>query len=180
MVNGTRSPGTDQRPSLGALVADIVIELRALIRGEVELAKAELRDSVRSGATGGGLIAAAVGLLVMVGLLFTWAIVYGLSEGAGLPLWASFLIVGTVYLLIAVLLGYLGVRSLKQAKGPEQAMAEMQRTKEIVSSIPPNTPPVPTSPGMSAGTNSGTNSGANSGTNSGANKPGTGKPSSAS
>lgn len=140
MVNGTRPPGTEERPSLGALVADIANELRSLIRGEVELAKAEIKESMRAGSTGGALIAVAVALLVMVGLLFTWAAVYGLSE-TGLPLWASFLIVGGVYLLIAVVLGLLGVHSLKQTKGPEQAVAEMQLTKDIVSSIPPNTPP---------------------------------------
>jgi len=147
MVNGTRPPVTDQRPSLGALVADIANELRSLIRGEVELAKTEIKDSVRAGSAGGALIAAALGLLVMVGLLFTWAAVYGLSEGTGLPLWASFLIVGTVYLLVAVLLGFLGVRSLKKAKGPEQAVVEMQRTRDIVQSIPPNTPSATASAG---------------------------------
>ena len=59
MANGTRPPGTDQRPSLGALVADIANDLRSLIRGEIELAKAELKNSVRAGSTGGALLAVA-------------------------------------------------------------------------------------------------------------------------
>lgn len=140
MVNGTRPLGTDQRPTLGALVADITSELSHLVRGEIDLAKAELRESARRGAMGAGLLAVALGLLVMVWVLFTWAAVYGLSE-TGLPIWACFLIVGGVYLLIAALLALVGVLSLKRARGPEQAVAEMQRTKEIVQSIPPNTPP---------------------------------------
>jgi hypothetical protein len=123
-------------------VADIAGELSQLVRGEIDLAKAEIQDSVRNGATGGALLAGAAGLLAIVGLLATWAAVYGLSDGTGLPLWASFLIVAAVYLLIAALLALLGVHSLRKAKGPEQAVAEMQRTKEIVQSIPPNSPPV--------------------------------------
>jgi len=151
-VNGTRPPGADQRPSLGALVADIANELRSLIRGEVELAKTEIKDSVRAGSTGGALLAAAVALLVMVGLLFTWAAVYGLSAGTGLSLWASFLIVGGVYLLVALLLAFLGVRNLKKARGPEQAVVELQRTKDIVQSIPPNAPPASTAASKSTST----------------------------
>jgi protein-S-isoprenylcysteine O-methyltransferase Ste14 len=140
MVNGTRPSGADQRPTLGALVADITSELSQLVRGEIELAKAEMRESARRGAMGAALIAVAVVLLAMVGVLFTWAAVYGLSE-TGLPLWACFLIVGAVYLLVAVLLSLIGANSLKKAKGPEQAVAEMQRTKEIVQSLPPSTTP---------------------------------------
>ena len=142
MVNGARAPGTDQRPSLGALVADIASELSHLVRGEIDLAKAEIKESAKAGAAGGALLAVACLLIAMVWLLLTWAAVYGLSQGAGLQLWASFLIVAGVYLLIAVGFALLGVRNLKRARGPEQAVAEMQRTKDIVQAIPPNSPPI--------------------------------------
>ena len=140
MVNGARSAGTDQRPSLGTLVADIASELSHLVRGEIDLAKAEIKESVKAGAAGGAMLAVAGVLMAMVWLLMTRAAVYGLAEV--LPVWASFLIVGGVYLLIAAVVALLGVRSLKRARGPEQAVIEMQRTKEIVQAIPPNTPPV--------------------------------------
>lgn len=146
MVNGTRPPGFDQRQSLGALVADIANDLSQLIRGEIDLAKTEMKDSARRGATGGALLAATVALLLMVGLLVTWAAVYGLADGANLPLWACFLIVAGAYLLIGIVLAAIGVYSLKNARGPEQAAAEFQRTKEIVASIPPNTPPASPAP----------------------------------
>jgi hypothetical protein len=134
---------TDERPTLGALVATITRELSLLVRGEIDLAKAEMKRSARNGAVGGGLLAAAAALLVMVGLLVTWAAVYGLSAGTGLALWASFLIVAGVYLLVAVILGLAGVMSLRRAKGPEQAMAEMQRTKEILEGVVPTSAPPP-------------------------------------
>ena len=142
MVNGSRSAGTDQRPSLGTLVADITSELSHLVRGEIDLAKAEIKESVKAGAAGGVMLAVAGVLMAMVWLLLTWAAVYGLAGGTGLPLWASFLIVGGVYLLIAVMWRCSAFAVSRRARGPEQAVVEMQRTKEIVQAIPPNTPPV--------------------------------------
>jgi uncharacterized membrane protein YqjE len=134
---------TDDRPSLGTLVAGITAELSALVRGEIELAKAEVKESAKAGAAGAILFVVAGVLLAMVWLLVTWAVVYVLVEVADLPVWASFLIVAGFYLLVAVILGAVGYFRLKAARGPEMAKAEMQRTRQIVESIPPNTPPVP-------------------------------------
>ena len=137
MADASRSPGMDQRPSLGALVADIVSELRQLVRGEITLAKAEVKESIRVGVAGGALLAVAAVLLAMFWLLLTWAAVYGLAE-TELPLWACFLIVGGVYLIAGAVLAFVGLRRLKRARGPERAVAEMQRTKDIVTAISPS------------------------------------------
>lgn len=145
---------TEDRPSLGTLVAGITGELSTLVRDEIELAKAELRESAKRGAAGGILFIVAGGLLLTVWLLVTFALVYVLMEVADLPGWASFLIVSGVYLLIAALLIGIGVLQLRKARGPEQAKAELQRTKQIVEALPPNTPPVSasvrTAPGADA------------------------------
>jgi hypothetical protein len=135
---------TDDRPSLGTLLAGITAELSALVRGEIELAKAEMRASAKNGAAGAVLFIVAGGLLAMVWLLLTWAVVYVLVEVADLPTWASFLIVAGFYLLVAIIVGLVGYFRLKKARGPQMAKAEMERTKQIVESISPNTPPVPT------------------------------------
>ncbi len=134
---------TDDRPSLGTLVAGITAEISALIRGEIALAKAEMRESAKAGAAGAILFVVAGVLLAMVWLLVTWALVYVLVEVADLPIWASFLIVAGVYLLVAVILGAIGAFRLKKARGPEMAKAEMQRTKQIVESLSPTSPRVP-------------------------------------
>jgi uncharacterized membrane protein YqjE len=134
---------TDDRPSLGTLVAGITTELSTLVRGEIELAKAEVKESAKAGAAGAILFVVAAVLLAMVWLLVTWAVVYVLVEVADLPVWASFLIVAGFYLLVAVIVGAVGALRLKKARGPELAKAEIQRTRQIVESIPPNTPPVP-------------------------------------
>lgn len=134
---------TDDRPSLGTLVAGITAELSALVRGEIALAKAEVRESAKAGAAGAILFIVAGVLLGMVWLLVTWAVVYVLVEVADLPTWASFLIVAGFYLIVAIIFGLVGVTRFKKARGPEMAKNEIQRTKSIVESLPPNTPPVP-------------------------------------
>lgn len=135
----------DDRPSLGTLISGITNELSALVRGEIELAKAEMRESAKAGASAAFLFVIAAVLLAMVWLLVTWAVVYVLVEVADLPQWASFLIVAGFYLVVALILGAVGYARAKKAKGPEQAKAEVERTKQIVSSLPPNAPPVPES-----------------------------------
>ena len=134
---------TEDRPSLGTLVAGITGELSTLVRSEIELAKAELRESAKRGAAGGILFAVAAGILLTVWLLLTFALVYVLMEVADLPGWASFLIISGVYILIAAILIGIGVLQFQKARGPERAKAELQRTRQIVESLPPNPPPVP-------------------------------------
>ena len=134
---------TDERPSLGTLVTGITTELSTLVRSEIELAKAEMRESFKRGAAGSALFIAAAVLLGMAWLLITFTLVYVLIEVADLPAWASFLIVAGVYLLVAAILIAVGVYQVKRARGPERAKAEMERTRQIVGSLPPNTPPVP-------------------------------------
>jgi uncharacterized membrane protein YqjE len=136
---------TEERPSLGTLVAGITTELSTLVRNEMELAKAEVRESFKRGAAGSVLFIVAGVLLGMAWLLITFGLVYVLIEVADLPAWASFLIIAGVYLLIAAIFIGIGYLQLQKARGPERARAEMQRTKQIVESLPPNTPPVPES-----------------------------------
>ena len=108
-------------PTLGELVAGASRDLSALVRTEMELAKAELKESARNGATGGGMAAVAVGLLGMAGLLASFAAVYGLNRV--FPVWASFLIVAGVYVLVAAILGFLAYSHFQRVTGPERAIA---------------------------------------------------------
>jgi hypothetical protein len=114
-------------PSIGELFADVSKDVSLLIRQEVELAKAELRDSAAKGGKGAGeLTGAAVTAhlgLVFLSLALWWAI--GNETGRG---WAG-LIVGAVYLLIAAGLAAVGRKDLKSVKG-------LPRTTESVQRIP--------------------------------------------
>lgn len=114
--------------SIGDLVAKAGADISALVQANIDLAKAELRESAQRAGAGAGLIAAAIGLITIAGLLFSFAIVYGIVA-AGLPVWAGFLIVGGAYLLIAAILGVVARAQLQKAKGPEAAIAAAQETR---------------------------------------------------
>jgi hypothetical protein len=111
------------RQRLQDLIRSIGADLSLLIRQQVALAKQELRGIAAEKATGGGLLTAAAILgLFVIGFL-------GLAGAAALdlvlPRWAALLIVGGVYLLLAVIAAVLGRRALAGPATPE-------RTRQIV------------------------------------------------
>ncbi len=102
--------------------------MSTLVHSEIELAKLELRSTVKNAGTGAGMFAAAAVLLV-------FSLVYGfqaLAEGIaalGVDRWLAFLIVFVLQLLVAGLLVYLGIKKIKRVKAPEKTI---RTTKETV------------------------------------------------
>jgi putative superfamily III holin-X len=119
---------TPAEPSIGQLVSDASTHLSTLIHGEIELAKLELRASVKNAGTGAGFFAAAAVLLL-------FSLVYGfqsLAEGIaalGVWRWLAFLIVFLLQVLLAALCGFLGYKKVKRVKAPERTL---RTTKETV------------------------------------------------
>ena len=120
-------PVRETDPTLGRLVADASRDVSSLIRKEIQLAKSELKVSIKAGGVGLGLFVAAAFVAVLAIIMLSVAIAYFI-HWAGLGLHWSFLIVFALYLLIAGLLGYLGVRSVKKVRAPEKAI---QQGREI-------------------------------------------------
>ena len=113
--------------TLGQLVAEASQDLSELVRYEVALAKAEIKDDVLRGVKAGALFAVAgfLGLLSLITLLIAAA--YGLTE-TGLPAWAAFLIVTGAMLLLAGLLVLVAILLLKRIKPPERAIRSTKQT----------------------------------------------------
>src|SRR5687768_9529276 len=102
---------TDQGRPLGELVKDATSDLSTLIRKEMELAKAELREEIVRTGKGAGAFGAA-GLTAYVSLMFlSLALMFGL-DAAGLPLGVSALVVGLLYAAAAAVLAATGKRQL--------------------------------------------------------------------
>jgi hypothetical protein len=120
----------DER-TLGQLVATATEDLSNLIRGEIALAKSELKVSVGKLAEGAGLFAAAAFLALLAVILLTITAALGL-EAAGLPGWLSFLIVAVVFLLVAAVLGYIGLRAFKKVGPPRRTIASVNDAKEML------------------------------------------------
>ena len=117
------TPVKDTDPTIGGLVIDASRDISTLISKEIQLAKSELKVSVRHGGTGIGLFAGAAFLAVLAIIMLSVAIAYFLHMTV-LDLAWCFLIVFGAYLLLAALLGYIGFRQVKQVKAPERAITQ--------------------------------------------------------
>jgi hypothetical protein len=115
----------DPDPTIGRLVHDATADISSLIHKEIQLAKSELKVSVKAGGTGVGLFAAAGFLAVLAIIMLSVAIAYFIHwNGDGLALHWAFLIVFGFYLLLAGLLVFVGIRKLKQVRAPERAIGQ--------------------------------------------------------
>jgi hypothetical protein len=125
--------GSPER-TLGQLVADATRDLSEIVRAELALAKAELREDVKNGAMAGGLFGAAgyLGLLASITAVIT--VGYALTE-TGLPAWAAFLIVTVGLLLIAGLLVLIGRSRVRRVGPPVRAI---RTTRETLAAVRPN------------------------------------------
>ena len=123
-----REPATpvhDTDPTIGRLVTDASRDISTLISKEIQLAKSELKVSVRTGGISIGLFAAAAFIAVLGVIMLSVAFAYFIYwDGAGLDLHWAFLIVFLVYMLIAGLLGFIGLKKIKKVGPPEKAIAQ--------------------------------------------------------
>jgi hypothetical protein len=117
-----RAPSPDD-PTIGRLVADASRDISSLVTKEIELAKSELKVSVKAGGLGIGLLAGAAFIAVLGIIMLSFTIVYFI-HWAGLALHWSFLIVTVFWFLLMALLGFIGVRKLKQVGPPEKAIEQ--------------------------------------------------------
>ena len=118
-------PAPADEPTIGRLVTDAQRDLRTLISKEIELAKSELKVSFTAGGIGIGLFAAAGFVLVLAVIMLSVAIAYFINwNGDGLDLHWAFLIVFGFYLLVALLMVFIGVRKMKKVKAPEKAIEQ--------------------------------------------------------
>lgn len=128
-VPTTASPATTVPdagdPTIGRLVADATRDISTLVSKEIQLAKSELKVSIKAGGIGAGLLAAAAFLGVLALIMLSVAIAYLIHwNGSGLDLHWAFLIVFVVYLLLAGLLAWLGLKKVKQVSPPEKAISQ--------------------------------------------------------
>ncbi|MER6397556.1 MULTISPECIES: phage holin family protein [unclassified Kitasatospora] len=130
-----RAPYEGER-SVGQLFAAATTDLSALVHDEIALAKAELRADVKRGVSGGvSLTVAGVVALAAVPMLSA-AAAYGI-HALGLSLGWSFLIVAGAYLLLALLLGLLALRSFKRIEKPHRTIEGAQKTADVLKNARP-------------------------------------------
>ncbi len=109
-MSDTRSRGSR---SLFGLVGDVPKLVKNLVKGEIDLLKAELIGKAKIiGLAAGLLIGGLVVLLYAIGVLLT-AAVMGLA--VVMPAWLAALIVAVVMLIVAAILGLIGWKRFQKA-----------------------------------------------------------------
>ena len=129
---------TDQTPSeqkaastsLGELFSEVSRDISALMRQEVALAKAELKESATKSAKGAGLMGAA-GYAALMAVFFLsvalwWAL--GTLMGGG---WAG-VVVAVIWAAIALILFVIGRGQLQQVEGAPQTVETVKEIPETL------------------------------------------------
>lgn len=115
------------RSSVGELLAEVSSDLSTLMRQEVELAKAEIRQSASRAGKGAGLLGGA-GVAGHLGLIFiSVAVWWALGDHIGRG-WSA-LVVAAIWLIITAVLATVGRSELKSISG-------LSRTADTIKKIP--------------------------------------------
>jgi len=131
----TTTPGANPEEraateSLGQLLSEVSRDISRLFRQEVELAKAELRDSAAKAGKGAGLLGGA-GVAAHFALLFVSIAVWwslGLVIGNG---WSA-LIVAVIYGIAAAILAVAGRNKIREVRGLPQTAETVRRIPDAL------------------------------------------------
>jgi hypothetical protein len=127
---GPTMPAPDSRASVGELFSEVAEDLSTLLRQEVELAKAELRQSASRAGKGAGLLAGAGVSGHMVLLFVSVAAWWGIGDATGHG-WSA-LIVAAIWLVIAAALGLMGRREISAVPGIPQTTQTVKQIPDAV------------------------------------------------
>jgi hypothetical protein len=112
---------------VGDIVKSISDDVKLLVRDEIQLAKSELVPAAKNAGIGAGMFGGAVYFVISALLVLYFAAAFGLVA-LGLSEWLAFLIVGVVLLVVAAILGLVGLVLVRKVKGPERTIASANAT----------------------------------------------------
>ncbi len=132
----TTPPGTEEDRTVGELVLDVSERASILIREEIELAKTEVTEKVTELVKGSvvGLAAGVFVLLALGMLMFAGAWLINDLLGVETAVWAGFLVMAGIFLIIAALAGAFAYRAVQKGGPPAPTMAleEAKVTRETL------------------------------------------------
>jgi hypothetical protein len=132
MRDGSQPQDTADK-SLGDVVSDVSEKASLLVREEIELAKAEVREKVSKLAIGAGVAAAAGVFLVFAVTMFFHGLAWFFNDllDVSNALWTGFAIVFGILVLLAAIAGFVALRLFKRGAPPtpELAIEEAKRTR---------------------------------------------------
>ena len=126
--NGLR----DVDAPLGDIVNRISLNASALVREEIELAKAEVEIKIQR-LVRGAVVGAAAGFFVFLGLIFAFhTMAWSLNDLFG-GVWEGFLITTGLLFVLSAIAGFIAYRLFQTGPPtPDQAIEEAKRTKAVL------------------------------------------------
>jgi H+/Cl- antiporter ClcA len=128
--DGSKPPEAAEK-SLGEVVSDVSEKASLLIREEIELAKAEVREKVSKLTKGAG-VAAAAGVFAIFGVTMLFhGLAWFLNDLLDESPWVGFAIVTGLLFLMTAIAALLAVRFFKRGSPPtpQLAIEEAKRTR---------------------------------------------------
>jgi uncharacterized membrane protein len=119
----------NDEPTIGELVVGATQDISKLLQSEIQLAKAELKVSLKYGGTSVVLFAAAALLLALAVIIVSVAAAYFISM-TGLHLAWCLLIVCAFYTILAIIFAVVGFFKAKKVRVPQKAINQAIATKD--------------------------------------------------
>ena len=116
--------------SLGDLLGEVTRDLSTLIRQEMSLARAELKESAGKAAKGAGTLGGAAYAAGMAVLFLSIALWWALGDLIGLG-WSA-VVVAVLWAVIALILYSVGRKEMKQIEGAPQTVETLKEIPETL------------------------------------------------
>lgn len=116
--------------SLGDLLGEVTRDISTLMRQEVELAKAEVRQSATRAGKGAGLFGGAGYAGHLTVLFLSFAAWWGLSHLIDIA-WAA-LVIAVVWAIVAAVLFVLGRKELQAVKGAPRTVDSLKKIPDAL------------------------------------------------
>ena len=130
MSDATPSEDKAATTSLGELLGEVTKDLSTLMRQELELAKAELRQSATRAGKGAGFLGGAGYAALMAVFFLSVALWWAIGQLVGLG-WSA-VIVAVIWGIIAAVLYVNGRKKLKEIQGAPQTVDTLKRIPDAV------------------------------------------------
>jgi len=126
-------------PTVRELITTATSDVSNLLSAQVELAKAEVKQSANKAVEGISMLVVAA-VIAFLGVVFLLVTIAYVMVQLGLPIWAAFGIVTLVLFILAAIFAMIGKKRVKKVKGPELAKAQFEQTKQAFSKSPIEAP----------------------------------------
>lgn len=128
-------PQPKDQPSIKELVTKTVADAQRLAKAQAALLQNEMSATGGKVGKGAGLGIATAGIATFAILFLLLTLAFALVA-LGLPIWAGMLIVGVILIIAGTITGLLAKKFLEDAKPPNIAIAEFEKTKAALSGKP--------------------------------------------